>query len=105
MKNILYIIAFIVTFFVPNARAQVRGACYENLASCNPVGRLTFNKPQSRFSILIRKKDEYTARRAINRTIEPLGKETPLAPAIRIGKVNNPKFKISLKHLFISGFH
>jgi hypothetical protein len=38
-------------------------------------------------------------------TIEPFGKATPLAPAIRIGFVKNLKYKISLKHLFISGFH
>jgi hypothetical protein len=105
MKNILYIIAFMVTFFAPNLQAQVLDASFENLASCNSVGRLTFNNPQSRFSILVRKTDEHIARRAINNTIVPLDKEIPLAPVIRIGKVNNPKYKISLKHLFISGFH
>ncbi len=105
MRNILYIIAFMFTFFVPNVQAQAHGASFENLANCNPVGRLTFNRPLSRFSILIKKTDEYTARRAINMTIEPFGKATPLAPVTRIGNVKNPKYKISLKYLFISGFH
>jgi len=105
MKNILYIIAFMFTFFVPNVQAQAHGASFENMANCNPVGRVASNKPLSRFSILIKTSDEYTARRTVNRTIEPFGKATPLAPVIRIGNVKNPKYNISLKHLFISGFH
>ena len=41
MKNILYIIAFIVPFFVPNLQVHVLDASFENLTSHNPVGRFT----------------------------------------------------------------